>query len=223
MILIRHAESTWNQARRVQGHMNPGLSDRGRAQAALLASRLRGRPFAGLYTSPLRRALETASVLGESVGFHAQPVDGLQEIRLGAWEGKTAEEIRAIYGNAYDRWHDSPLEAPGPPGGEEIRAFQQRAIAALEDLRKEHPDGNVLVVTHGGVIKVYLCSILGLDLNRMFWLKTDNTAVTEILFNRETANVALLNDTCHLNGHNVAEPILDAPLEGDRGRSPSAL
>ena len=78
MILIRHAESTWNQDRRVQGHMNPGLSDRGRAQAALLASRLKGRPFVGFYTSPLRRALETASVLGESVGFQAQPVDGLQ-------------------------------------------------------------------------------------------------------------------------------------------------
>ena len=197
--------------------MDPCLSDRGRSQAALLASRLKGRPFAGLYTSPLRRALETAAVLGESVGHRPEPVDGLQEILLGAWEGKTTEEIRAIYGDAYDRWLDAPLDAGGPPGGEAVRDFQQRAVATLEGLRKAHPDGALLVVTHGGVIKVYLCHILGLDLNQMFRIKADNAAVTEILFHRGRANLALLNDICHLNGHNFGGPIQDAPFEGQRG------
>ena len=223
MILIRHGESTWNQERRVQGHMNPGLSDRGRAQAALLASRLKGRPFAGLYTSPLRRALETASVLGEAVGFGPQALDGLQEIRLGAWEGKTVEEIRTSYGNAYDRWLDGPLDAAGPPGGEGVRTFQQRAVATLEGLRRGHPDGNLLIVTHGGVIKVYLCHILGLDLNRMFWIKTDNAAVTEILFNRERVNLTLLNDTCHLNGERIAVPKQDAISHEERGPAQPAF
>lgn len=199
MILIRHGESTWNQERRIQGNMDPGLSDHGRTQATMLASRLQGRPFAGLYTSPLRRALETAAVLGESVGVPPQPLDGLQEIRLGAWEGKTASEIRTMCGDGYDRWLDGPLDAAGPPGGEGVRAFQQRAVDTLEGLRKAYPDGDLLVVTHGGVIRVYLCHILGLDLNRMFRIKTDNTAVTEILFSGERANLALLNDTCHLN------------------------
>ena len=223
MILIRHGESTWNQERRVQGHMDPSLSDRGRAQAELLASRLKGRPFASLYTSPLRRALETASVLGESVGYRPEPVAGLQEIRLGAWEGKTTEEIRAIYGNAYDRWLDAPLDAGGPPGGEAVRDFQQRAVATLEDLRTAHHDGDLLVVTHGGVIKVYLCYILGLDLNQMFRIKADNTAVTEVLFQRGRATLALLNDTCHLNGAHAGGPIQNAVPDGERGMLQSPL
>jgi len=217
MILIRHGESTWNQERRVQGHMDPCLSDRGRAQAALLASRLKGRPFAGLYTSPLRRALETASVLGESVGHRPEPVDGLQEIRLGAWEGKTTEEIRAIYGDAYDRWLDAPLDAVGPPGGEAVSDFQRRAVATLKGLRKAHRDGTLLVVTHGGVIKVYLCHILGLDVNQMFRIKTDNAAVTEILFHRGRASLALLNDICHLDGAKAGGPIKHAVSGGEPG------
>lgn len=223
MILIRHGESTWNQERRVQGHMDPCLSDRGRAQAALLASRLKGRPFAGLYTSPLRRALETASVLGEALDHRPEPADGLQEIRLGAWEGKTTEEIRTIYGDAYDRWLDAPLNAGGPPGGEAIRDFQQRAVATIERLRNAHHDRDLVVVTHGGVIKVYLCHILGLDLNQMFRIKADNTAVTEILFQRGRANLALLNDTCHLNGANTGRPIKHAVPDGERGMLQSPL
>lgn len=203
--------------------MDPGLSDRGRAQAGLLASRLKGQPFAGLYTSPLRRALETASVLAESVGFRPQSVDGLQEIRLGAWEGKTVEEIRTTYGDAYDRWLDGPLDAAGPPGGEGVRAFQRRAVATLEGLRRGHPDGDLLIVTHGGVIRVYLCHILGLDLNRMFRIKADNTAVTEILFNREVASLTLLNDTCHLNGGRIAVPKQEAISHEERGPAQPAF
>lgn len=220
MILIRHGESTWNQERRVQGNLDPGLSDRGRAQAALLAARLNGRRFCGLYTSPLRRALETAEALGKSLGLRPQPVDGLREIRLGAWEGKTTAEIRGTHGDEYDRWLDRPLDASAPLGGEGVRAFQLRAVTALESLRAVHHNGDFIVVTHGGVIKAYVCQILGLDLNRMFRLRVDNTAVTEILFNRETASLILLNDTCHLNGDKIARPPMGAISDGEQAAAP---
>lgn len=223
MILIRHGESTWNQERRIQGSLDPGLSDRGRVQAVMLAEGLKDRPFAALYTSPLRRAFETATVLGESLRLRPEPVDGLREIRLGAWEGKTAAEIRTEYGHAYDRWLDRPLDVSAAPGGEEIRTFQQRAIAALEMIRRNHPDRDPLVVTHGGVIKAYLCHILGLDLNRMFRIKADNAAVTEILFDGETANLTLLNDTCHLNGEKTAGPTKDIISSEERDLTPFGL
>ncbi len=200
LILIRHGESTWNQERRIQGNLDPGLSDRGEAQAALLAARLKGRPFAGLHTSTLRRALETAAILSEALGLLSQPADGLREIKLGAWEGKTTAEIRTEWGDAYDRWLHLPLDASAPPGGEPLPTFQQRAVSALEQIRTAQLDGDLLVVTHGGVIKAYLCHILGLDLNRLFRLKVDNTALTEIVVIGGTAHLALLNDTCHLNG-----------------------
>jgi broad specificity phosphatase PhoE len=222
MLLIRHGESTWNQERRIQGNLDPDLSDLGRAQAALLAERLKGRPFAALYTSPLRRALDTATILGESTGLAPRPIDGLREIRLGEWEGKTATEIRTASGDLYDRWLDRPLDVSSPPGGEEIRAFQQRAVGAIDSLRRSHVDGGLLVVTHGGVIKVYLCHILGLDLNRLFRIRTDNTAVTEILFNGDRSHLALLNDTCHLNGQGIAVPTRDGISGGDHGPAHAA-
>ena len=222
LFLIRHGESTWNQERRIQGNLDPGLSERGKAQAALLAGRLKGRAFAALYTSPLRRALNTAAILGESTGLVPRPIDGLREIRLGAWEGKTVAEIRITAGNLYDHWIDRPLDVSSPPGGEEIRSFQQRAVGAIDSVRRAHIDGNLLVVTHGGVIKVYLCHILGLDLNRVFRIKADNTAVTEILFYGDTAHLALLNDTCHLNGLRLAVPTHDGISEGDQGAAHAA-
>ena len=129
MLLIRHGESIWNQERRIQGNLDPDLSDRGRAQAELLAERLKGRPFAALYTSPLRRALDTATILGESAGLAPRSIDGLREIRLGEWEGKTATEIRTASGDLYDRWLDRPLDVSSPPGGEEIRAFSSERWA----------------------------------------------------------------------------------------------
>jgi alpha-ribazole phosphatase len=215
MLLIRHGESTWNQERRIQGNLDPGLSDQGRAQAALLAARLKNRRLAALYTSPLRRALDTAAIVGESTGLIPQSIDGLREIRLGEWEGKTATEIRTTSGNLYDRWLDRPLEVSSPPGGEQICAFQRRAVGAIECLRRAHTDGDLLIVTHGGVIKVYLCHVLGIDLNRLFRIKADNAAVTEILFNGDAAHLSLLNDSCHLNSHGVVVPMGDACSEGN--------
>jgi alpha-ribazole phosphatase len=215
MLLIRHGESTWNQERRIQGNLDPGLSDQGRAQAALLAARLKNRRLAALYTSPLRRALDTAAIVGESTGLIPQSIDGLREIRLGEWEGKTATEIRTTSGNLYDRWLDRPLEVSSPPGGEQICAFQRRAVGAIECLRRAHTDGDLLIVTHGGVIKVYLCHVLGIDLNRLFRIKADNAAVTEILFNGDAAHLSLLNDSCHLNSHGVVVPMGDACSDGN--------
>ena len=115
-----------------------------------------------------------------------------------------------------DRWLDGPLNAAGPPGGEGVRAFQRRAVDTLEGLRKARPDGDLLVVTHGGVIRAYLCHILGLDLNHMFRIKTDNTAVTEILFAGERPHLVLLNDTCHLNRTVRCDP--HSLLGGQRAR-----
>lgn len=203
MILIRHGESIWNQERRIQGNLDPGLSDSGKDQARLLAERLKGRVFAALYTSPLRRALDTAAILSASIGLAPRPDDGLREIRLGEWEGRTATEIRTMSGTLYDRWIDRPLDVSTPPGGEEIGTFQRRAVGTIEGLRNAHTDGDLLVVTHGGVIKAYLCHVLGLTLNRLFRIKADNTAMTEIVFNGDTPLLALLNDTCHLRNHRI--------------------
>jgi len=87
LLLVRHGQSTWNHEHRIQGQLDPPLSDEGRRQAARLGRRLAGRKFSGFYSSDLKRALETSRVIGEAVGIEPTPMAGLREIYLGEWEG----------------------------------------------------------------------------------------------------------------------------------------
>src|SRR5215467_961883 len=91
LLLVRHGESTWNAARRIQGQLDPPLSDRGMMQAREVGERLAGRRLVGFYCSDLVRARQTAEVIAGAVGVEPQPETGLREIALGAWEGKTRE------------------------------------------------------------------------------------------------------------------------------------
>jgi len=198
--LIRHGESVWNGERRIQGNQDPPLSPRGRRQAALLAARLgvhlAQRP-AALYASPLRRAAETAEIVAAAFSVPVLPEPGLREIGLGAWEGRTVPEIRAGSPGAYEAWLQDPQAHPAP-GGERLEAFAARVTAAFERLRGAHPGADLVLVSHGGPIKVLLCHTLGLDVRLLFRIKQDNTALSAIQLDGETRRVVLLNDTCHL-------------------------
>ena len=84
LLLVRHGQSTWNHERRIQGQLDPPLSDEGRRQAAQLGRRLAGRKFAGFYSSDLKRASETSGLIGDAVGLAPSPMPELREIFLGA-------------------------------------------------------------------------------------------------------------------------------------------
>src|SRR6266571_6575575 len=92
LLLVRHGESTWNREHRIQGQLDPPLSAEGRRQAARLAHRLTGRKPHGLYTSDLRRAVETAAPIEQITGLQATKLPELREIFLGEWEGLQTEE-----------------------------------------------------------------------------------------------------------------------------------
>src|SRR6266705_3488095 len=93
LLLVRHGQSTWNHERRIQGQLDPPLSDEGRRQAAQLGRRLAGRHFTGFYASDLRRAFETAQVIAEAVRMEPEAMAALREIYLGRWEGLRTEEL----------------------------------------------------------------------------------------------------------------------------------
>src|SRR5690348_13914028 len=97
LLLVRHGESTWNAARRMQGQLDPPLSERGLAQALEVGERLAGRRLGAFYCSDLVRARQTAELIASAVGMDPVPDPGLREIALGAWEGKTREEVMAEY------------------------------------------------------------------------------------------------------------------------------
>jgi broad specificity phosphatase PhoE len=195
--LVRHGESTWNSAGRFQGSQDAPLSARGRAQAGALAERLRTVGFDALYTSPLRRAHDTAAACRAALGLEPVPVAELREVGLGAWEGLTLDAVRAHDGERYRRWLAAPVDCPAP-GGEPMVGLARRVQAALDALCRRHVGGRVLVVSHGGAIASVLCAWLGRPLNEMWTVRVDNASITRVRI--PTGRVLGLNDTGHLVG-----------------------
>ncbi len=200
--LVRHGESVWNSERRIQGNQDPGLSARGRRQTELLVAHLKAHvtpAVAAIYASPLRRAAETADQIAGAYGLPVVPESGLREMSLGRWEGKTVAEIQEAFPGRYEKWLEDPLAFPAPDG-EELGSFERRVLGTLERMQAAHPGADLIVVSHGGVIRALLCFALGLDIRHLFRLKQDNTAVSQIELDGRVRRVLLLNDTCHLAG-----------------------
>jgi broad specificity phosphatase PhoE len=203
LYLIRHGRSDfgWEGERFASARgaqWDPPLSEEGREQARLLARRLRVmdlEPFV-LYSSPLRRARETAETFADEVGADIAPHDDLVEAHIGGWEGKPFEEIveadpeiaRSIR-NQQAIWHRAP-------GAEQADGFRTRVRSAVESILDDHPDRNPLLFVHGGVINAYVGELLGLG-NEMFFLP-ENTSLNSVEVDGAIRNVRFLNDVLHL-------------------------
>ena len=200
LLLARHGQTEWNAGRRFQGASDVGLSDLGRRQAAALGRAIRARALAAVYTSPLRRAVETTELALGSRDVPVTVLPELIELGLGEWEGCTVEEIRRRDGDPYRRWIEAPLDCP-PPGSESLSDLSARVRRAVDGIHAAHGNGGgdereVLVVAHGGVISAYACHLLGLSLNRLWRLRVDNASLTTVAPPR----LISVNDTEHLVG-----------------------
>jgi broad specificity phosphatase PhoE len=194
---VRHGQSTWNREHRIQGQQDPPLSDEGRKQAALVGARLGGRRFAGFYASDLKRAFETAQVIGASLGLAPEPNESLREIYLGKWEGLRADEIAGRFPEAWACWVEEP-DWDCVPGGEGAAAFDARVGSALEQMLTRHPHGDVLAVTHGGVIQVALHRIVGRPSRGLFPFKIQNASISMIENRDGRMVIGSVNDIGHL-------------------------
>lgn len=156
--VLRHGETEWNAEGRLQGHLDSPLTEKGRTQArtqaAILASCLPKR--VSVLSSPSPRALRTAELALEGTGREIATDARLMEIALGAWQGRTIEEIRLGLG---DCWGDDPhmwkFGAPG--GGETLEQMTGRITALLDELT-----GPAVLVTHGLTSRILRCLVLGL-------------------------------------------------------------
>jgi broad specificity phosphatase PhoE len=144
ILLARHGETDWNRDGRFQGHADPPLNDRGREQARRLAETLDGEPLDALYASDLRRAAETAAIVGAKLGLEVSLEASLREIDVGSWLGRTREEIG-----------DEPWD------GETYDHHRERVLQALRRIEELHPSGRVLVVSHGGSLRRVQEALLG--------------------------------------------------------------
>lgn len=168
ILLIRHAESTWNKTGQIQGTSDPPLSARGRAQARALARALAGERFRRIETSRLARARETARILAKKLGRRPTIKRDLHEIHLGAWEGLRPAEVDRLYRKGYAKWLACPT-AVEIPRAEPIPAFQRRILTCWKryaSFAKRSPH-TLAVVTHGGFITAVLAHLLDASFSRL--------------------------------------------------------
>jgi uncharacterized phosphatase len=204
---IRHGETEWNAAGRLCGRTDVPLSDAGRRQAKLLAARLQPIPFAALYSSPARRALETASILGQATGLEAAPDPRLVELSYGAWEGKTYEESKRANPEIYRAWELNPASV-APPQGESGEQLIERLKPFLVEVAKRHPTGNVAVVCHRTLCRLLACHVMGVPLcEYRKRIPMENAALNIFETTGGKWQVVALNDTSHL----VAPVVVPAP------------
>ena len=166
--LVRHGESTWNVSGLVQGQADgPVLTAAGLEQAESVAGRVRALPIRTLVSSDLTRAKETAAVIGTGLGLTCAEDAALRERNFGAAEGSPLAELRPEWsGVESGRVVDAEAR---PPGGESLEALSRRVGDFFCRLAQQELDGDVLVVTHGGVIRVALARCDDIPVVRMAW------------------------------------------------------
>ena len=200
--LVRHGLTACNTQQRFCGHTDNPLSARGRVQARWLARQLQNEAIANVYTSDLGRARETAEMIA-SQRAQAVPVKvsaAWREMDFGAWEGLTYAAVAEQFKDQLGFFSD-PEQCP-PSGGESLAQMLQRIqaeLAAITCSSGEPLEGDVVIVSHGGPLRILLCSILGIPFARQWQLRLDPGSLSAIDFlptcelSASRAILALLN------------------------------
>ena len=181
--LLRHGQTDWNIVRRYQGASDIPLNQTGLLQVQNTANKIAALEidFTAIYSSPQKRAYQTALAASEELGLPILQDARLREVNLGEWEGRLSSEIKQ---NDFERnqiWHQNPL-AVRPPGahGEAVMEVVERVRAVLDEIAELHPEGTVLVATHGFTLAVAVCLAQDIDLNSVFEHIPGNAEFTRI-------------------------------------------
>ena len=197
-ILLRHGDTRLSPEHRFSGLRDLPLSASGTRQAQAAACRLAsGVPIHAVVSSPLRRAVATATFAADELGLTAVVDDDLRETDFGAWEGFTLAEIQQRWPSVAAAWRRDPEQAP--PGGESFADVALRVDRARDRLLRDHGGTTVLVVSHITPMKILLCRALGVPLSTIYRLYLGSACINKIQWHgREFAAVHCVNDTSHL-------------------------
>jgi len=196
LILARHGETAWNVEKIFRGRTDVNLDEVGIKQAELLGKYLSNWKLEAIYSSPLNRALDTANIIAryQKIGVHI--AEGLIDFDYGKWQSLPEQEVKRLYPALLSEWHNNPHKVK-MPGGESLEDVSRRAIEVVNEVISKY-QGSVVLVSHRVVIKVLICSLLGLD-NSHFWnISQDVGGIT--IFNYVDGRFVLTrhNDTSHL-------------------------
>lgn len=199
LFALRHGETGWTAERRFTGARDVGLTPRGQRQAEALAQALAAEPVVAVYTSPLARTRVTAAAVAAPHGLEVVVEPDVREMAFGDWEGLTRDEAAQRDPDLFARWRASP-DLVTPPGGESLTAVAERALDGLAALRRRHPAGTVVLVTHAIVLRLIVLDALGLGPDRLWALDASPAGLTEIEYQPSWITVHRMNTLAHLRG-----------------------
>ncbi|NLK86855.1 MAG: histidine phosphatase family protein [Clostridiaceae bacterium] len=198
LLFVRHAEAEGNMIRRFHGWTDSQITDKGRLQAQRVAERLKDMPIDVIYSSSLRRTMQTAGYIAEAKGMEVITTENLKEINGGDWEDLSWNELEQRWPEEYSTWENDPHKHR-MPNGESMEEFQQRLIDEVMYIIRHNEGKNICIVTHGTAIRAMICHFRACTLEEMInvaWC--DNTAITIIDYEDGVFHTVTEGDASHL-------------------------
>ena len=204
IILARHGETEWNAEEIFRGRVDVDLNETGIREAELLAEHLSYMTIAAVYSSPLKRALQTAEMIARHHDVKVEVSPQLIDLDYGEWQGLSHETVRDRYGQLYHEWLNNP-QLVKMPAGESLDDVRRRAISLVEDITAKAED-TVVLVSHRVVHKVLICALLALDISHFWNIRIDTAGISVFAYEDDRFVLTRHNDTSFL------KPIHKAPL-----------
>ena len=198
LIIVRHAEAEGNYKRLFHGWSDGEITEKGHIQAAKAAERLKDIRMDVLYSSSLKRTIQTAGYISKLKNLPIIRTDKLKEINGGDWEGEPWDVLPKKWPQEYHTWENTP-HLHSMPNGENMEEFQKRLIDEIMHIISMNKGRHVGIVTHGTAIKALLCYFEACELEAMFGIKwCDNTGITIVDYEDEKFNLIMEGDSSHL-------------------------
>lgn len=197
LLLTRHGQTDWNIAGRYQGQSDVPLNQTGWSQAEQITKKLSTEKIHAIYASDLSRATNTAQAIAKLHQLEVKKDIRWRELAFGDWEGMNYKEMSAHSPDVFSKWMIDPQHI-STPNGETLFELSKRVKATFEEIKTNHKDQTVLVVSHSGALQALLATLLGIDLNRYWQFKISQASLSELKIYDDSVVLNLLNDTNHL-------------------------
>ena len=199
IFLIRHGETIWNTKKLIQGQLDSPLTDNGIRQSNLLSQRIKKINPDIIYTSDLKRAIDTANIINQHINKDIIEISGVRERNWGVFQGADWSKVKKFFPTQY-KYYRNDSKNYKIPNGESYTQVTKRTMDSLEDIVENHKNQKVVIVTHGGVISPLIRDLLSIPYKTHKKFVISNTSITKLLYNDFGFSILSLGDIAHLEG-----------------------
>jgi alpha-ribazole phosphatase len=202
--LIRHGETATDNPEKCYGATDIDLSPKGYRQAEQIAARFTNENITSIYSSTLKRGINTAATIAKSKNIKVEVCPELNEVNFGQIEGLTFTEACVLFPEVTEAWGTNSADLCFPLG-ESVTQFRDRVISFLPRLKNYSDGDTILVVGHGGPFRILLCQLLGMDIRHFWQFRLDMASISQISIYKTGAMLEKLSDLSHLDSKTGGE------------------